>query len=304
MTEPSFTQWLQGEVATAKCILLSLYEQRDKLQYIDGPRLERAYMEIVGEFEQTVLQEEMECELLKRKQQMIQTAMNRRECIDESKIDAQLDVERQKMIQDAKGADAPSEFADLTSEKQDELHELYKDIVREFHPQTHPEISEAQRELFQKAQAAYRRRDLDSMRLIYDMLMGTQDSGITLDQFLELLMNARNGQEETSSEKESAKSLPDYSLASQLFSCFMCTADEAILEDELVRYKRLSDEVEQEMMEIKKEFPYIAADLLEDPQQLEAYKASLERRLQNAREERQRREAEIRSMMEGAATHE
>lgn len=305
MAEPSFIQWMQGEVASAKCVLLSLYEQRDKLQYIEGPRLEREYMEKIGEFEQSVIQEEMECELLKKKQQLIRTALNRRETVNEKEIDKIINEDRQRMIQDAVGAGSPTELAELSEEKMDELQGLYKEIVKEFHPQTHPDLTDAHRELFQKAQAAYRRRDLDSMKLIGEMLADTSDNNISAEQLLELLLDSYNRKSaDTAEEEDSVKPIVDYRLAGQIYSCFVHTADEAVMEDERLRYCQLADEVTKEMAETESKFPYIAAELLEDPEKLDAYKAELEHRLRSAKDERRRREAEIRSMTGKVAAHE
>lgn len=116
MDECTFTSWLRSEVFSAKCALLTLYEQMERLQYIDGPRLEQEYMDKVGNFEQKVIEAEIEYELLQEKQKMIQTALNRREVIDEVAIDAEIEKLRQKMIKEAVGEAVPQEFALLTEE--------------------------------------------------------------------------------------------------------------------------------------------------------------------------------------------
>ena len=94
--EHSFTLWLQSEVMACRCSLLSLLEQRDKLSFQEGPRLEESYMKEVGAYEEEVLRQELEVEILKKKQQMIQTAINRREIVDENAI-AQVVSERTKI---------------------------------------------------------------------------------------------------------------------------------------------------------------------------------------------------------------
>ena len=48
MENHSFFDWLEREVSSAHFALLALYEKRDKLRFIDGPMLERDYMEKVG----------------------------------------------------------------------------------------------------------------------------------------------------------------------------------------------------------------------------------------------------------------
>ncbi len=305
MNQPSFTQWLQNETTSAKCVLLTLYEQRDQLKFIEGPRLEKEYMEKVGSFEQTVIQEEMECELLRKKQQMIQIAMNRREPINEAEIDAIIDSERQQMMKDAIGSDVPSEYANLPADQADKLQELYREIVREFHPQTHPELTEAHRQLFEKAQVAYRNRDLEAMQLIYDLLMNAQESEIAPEQLLNLLLEAaKNSTDSPSEESEDKEPTADYGLVAQVYSCFVHTIDEAVIEEECHRYQLLGNEITAEMDEMKKDFPYITADLLADQGKVNEYISELQHRLHTAKDERSRREQEIRNMMKRVTDHE
>ena len=141
MSEHTFTLWLRSEVITSQCVLLSLYEQLDTLQYVEGPRLEREYMKVFGTYEEEVIRQEIECELLEKKQCMIQAAINRKEPIDEAAIDAEIDKERERLYQEAVGDTERQEYAELSAEQFDAMQELYREIVKEFHPQMHPEIT-------------------------------------------------------------------------------------------------------------------------------------------------------------------
>ena len=136
-------------------------------------------------YEETVIKEEIECELLQKKQQMIQAALNRREPIDETAIDAELDIQRQQMIQETADPAAPQEYAELSSEQSNGLQELYRDIVKSFHPQMYPELTDAHRELFKKAQKVYRRRDLAALKLIHEMMFSAQNDALELELLLE-----------------------------------------------------------------------------------------------------------------------
>ncbi len=304
MSKHTFTLWLHSEVASTRCVLLTLYEQRDKLQYIEGPRLEKEYMDKVGTYEETVIKEEIECELLQKKQQMIQTAINRREPIDEAAIDAELENHRQQMLQEAAGPAAPQEYAELSGEQSDELQELYRDIVKNFHPQMHPELTEAHRQLFQKAQEAYRRRDLAALKLVHEMLYSTQEDGLALELLLELLTGSK-ADEETEEESSPGRDYAtDYSLASVIYSGFKPTAEEAAIQEEWTRYRQMTDSVMKEMDDMRLQFPYTASDMLSDPAKIEAYKEELAHRLRTATTERERRTKEIRAMIESVAVHE
>ena len=303
MSKHTFTLWLQSEVASTRCALLTLYEQRDKLQYIEGPRLEKEYMDKVGTYEETVIKEEIECELLQKKQQMIQAAINRREPIDEAAIDAELENQRQQMIQEAAGPAAPQEYAELSGEQNDELQELYHDIVKNFHPQMHPELTEVHRQLFQKAQEAYRRRDLEALKLIHEMLYSTQEDGLSLESLLESLTGSKT--EETTEEIAPNRDYAtDYSLAAMIYCGFKTTNEEAAIQEEWTRYRQMTDSVMKEMDDMRLQFPYTASDMLSDPAKIEAYKEELAHRLRTATAERERRTKEIRAMIESVAIHE
>ena len=138
MVERSFTDWLSWEVYSARYALLGIYEKRDNLRFIEGPRLEKEYMEKVGKFEETIIQEEIEVELLQKKQQMIQAALNRREPVDEAAIDAEIEKLRQQKLTEAASCGNGDDVLELTSEQANELQELYHTIVKNYHPQMHP----------------------------------------------------------------------------------------------------------------------------------------------------------------------
>lgn len=301
MDKHTFTLWLRGEVASAKCALLTLYEQRDKLQYIEGPRLEKEYMDKVGQYEETVIKEEIECELLQEKQQMIQAAINRREPVDEATIDAEIENRRQQMHSEAAGKE-PQGFANLTAEQGDELQEIYREIVKNFHPQMHPELTEVHRQLFKAAQEAYRRRDLAALKLIYEMLTSTQERGMEIE--MELMLKLLSGDESEGEDASDGSYVTDYTLAALLYGSFKPTAEEAAIKEECVRYRQMMDSVIKEMEDMRLQFPYTAAEILSDSAKIESYKEELAHRMCKATEEREKRTREIKIMIESVTVHE
>lgn len=292
MSRHSFTQWLCRETLSAKGALLMLYERRDQMKYQEGPRLERSYMEQIGPYEEPVIRAEIECEILKKKQQMIQTAINRRKPVDEAAMDAELEQMRQQMFREAEGDAAPQEYAVLSDEQNEQLRELYHKIVAEFHPQMHPELTQAHRELFQKAQDAYRRRDLSALQLIYDMLKSAQGDG------LGLLLTVSIGAGDENAEASAEEFDTDYSLAAELYDSFAPTGEDAVFHGECARCRELTEEVTREMDLIRSAFPFTAAEMLADPEKIRAYKEELAYRLRTAQQERERREREIKDMIE------
>lgn len=301
MNTRTFTYWLHRELMTAQCSLLTLYEQRDRLLYIVGPILEKEYMEKVGDFEETIIKEEIECDLLQKKKQMIQAAINRREPINESVIDTEIDALRQKMFAEAADYHAPQEFADLTPEQSDELQEMYHEIVRNFHPQMHHDLTEAQKQLYDKAQDAYRRRDVDALKLIHEMLFYNDEGAFFFDLLLELLKAKQaSGNDYVKEDAEIIVEIDystDYSLASVIYSSFKPTSEEAAMKEDLDQCSQTIETIMQEMNEIKSRFPYNAADMLSKPSETEAYRKELEHRYSAALLEKERLLNEICTML-------
>lgn len=293
MKTHTFTDWLYSEVMSARNALLTLYEQMDKMKFIEGPQLEQQYMDLVGSEEETIIPLEIKCELLKKKQQLIQAAINRREPVDEAAIDAQINALWEEKLQEAGGTIPPGTGCYSLSQGQlDDLQELYQKIVKSFHPHMHPEITENQKLLFDKAQEAYRRRDMAALQLIYDMLTSTEGETMTMT----LTLSFSVAEDDSEAERQSFTT--DYTLAKKLYSCFVPTAEEVTIREEQQRCQEKQEQVMEQLEAMKQHFPFNAAQMLADPAQLEDYKRQLALRKYEAEKMIQKLENEIQSMLE------
>lgn len=293
MKTHTFTDWLYSEVMSARNALLTLYEQMDKMKFIEGPQLEQQYMDLVGSEEETIIPLEIKCELLKKKQQLIQAAINRREPVDEAAIDAQINALWEEKLQEAGGTIPPGTGCYSLSQGQlDDLQELYQKIVKSFHPHMHPEITENQKLLFDKAQEAYRRRDMAALQLIYDMLTSTEGETMTMT----LTLSFSVAEDDSEAERQSFTT--DYTLAKKLYSCFVPTAEEVTIREEQQRCQEKQEQVMEQLEAMKQHFPFNAAKMLADPAQLEDYKRQLALRKYDAEKMIQKLENEIQSMLE------
>lgn len=293
MESHTFLEWLSSEAAAVCCALLKLYEQRDQMAFIDGPRIERDYMQKVGEYEETVIKEEIEAELLKKKKQLVQAAINRREPIDESSIDEEIDRQRRKILKEAAGSEI-NERKELDADQTNELNSLYREIVQKFHPQVHPDLTETHRMLFQKAQDAYRKRDLPALRLIHDMLISKPEGGITIQ--LELVYDFMSGDQSSAAERIKA----DYTLIPEIYENFEHTLEEAAIQEEIEKYRGQTDDIMQEIENMRNNFPFIAEEMLSDPEKTAEYKRQLDRRFETAISAQKRCADEISEMIKGA----
>ena len=62
----------------------------------------------------------------------------------------------------------------LSQEETRELKKLYRSVVKALHPDLHPDISDAQAELFRNAVLAYKSGDLNTLRIISGMVSGPE----------------------------------------------------------------------------------------------------------------------------------
>lgn len=300
MGKHTFAEWLHHEITASRCALLALYEQNDKLMYVEKPRLEQKYMEAVGNYEETVIKEEMECELLSAKHRMVQVKLNRREPIDEAEIDLEIEKMRGALMREAAGSGGnPCGYAELAPEKMNELQELYGKIIKACHPQMHPDLPETHRRLYDKAQEAYRRHDIGALQLIWDMLTAAEDGGEGIQLALEISLGVG---EETAQERRRDYST-DYALAALLYESFVPAQEEAALYEAWNRYKSDVESVMRTMQQVREDYPFTAEGMLSSPEQTAAYRAELEQRMRDAQRQRERLEREIREMIGSAPKH-
>ena len=150
--------------------------ERDQLRFVECRNLETAYMLAVGALEYKAYEAQCLTLRLKRKIEMIQAKRNRQEKVVLSQIEHALDAEfdeyqrklneqMEKMNQAIERSHSPF----LTDEETAECKKLYRAIVKALHPDLHPDLTDAQKQLFQNAVQAYQGGDLNTLRLIRAM---------------------------------------------------------------------------------------------------------------------------------------
>lgn len=294
MLEQTYLNWLGKEVIAAKYALLVALEKRDHLVYIEEAELKEEYMQKIGMYEEQVLKLELEVSLQEKKKQMIQAAINRREPINLDAIEKQLEEERSNQLKRLNETYKAGEHEKerLTAEEKEELQNLYKEIVRVFHPQVNNEMTDMQKSLYQKALEAYKRQNLEELRLIYDMLFSEDTEG--------LIETSEIVSEDTETEeiKEIAKELmEDYSLAAELYPCFEMMEEDAVLHSAKTKYEDMQAAVVAEIEGILNRFPFIAKETLRDGVKLKTYLDSLSGRMNSAKDRVEELKAEIAVMI-------
>ena len=298
MREQTFYDWLVREIAASRMALVGLYENRDKLLYFEAPSLRKKYMDAIGVYEESVLQKELEVSLLQRKIEMIQISINRREPINMEAIESALEKERQSKVENLEKSDITlNELPQLTDQQAHTLQRQYREITRTFHPAMNADITDTQRELYEKAVEAYKMQDLEAMKLIYDMLFAPVDkSGISAStQKTTTTTEERRAEYRTIATELST----DYKLAKKLYPMFAAVEEDYVLLDQLKQYDDQHKELETEIASIRSSFPFNAVSTMNDPKKTEEYLAELRLRAKQAEGTKLELEKKINTMTEG-----
>lgn len=289
MRQQTFYDWLTREVVSSRMALVGMYASRDELLYVQAPLLRQKYMDTIGVMEQPVLEAELELAMLQRKLELIQAAVNRREPIDMEKIEAVLAKERQERIAAVESTDMTlHELPQLAEEQLYTLQRQYREITASFHPAMNNDLTDTQRELYEKAMEAYKMQDAEAMKIIYDALFSPMDTDSVI---------ASERHEPTAEERRADYCLiasaltTDYLLAKKLYDQFVSLEEDRVVLDAIHMYDEQRRGVEAEIEKIRQSFPFNAAETMASREKTEEYLAEL--RLRAKRYERERAELEV-----------
>ena len=171
---PDFEK-LKSEVEKMRTELSMLLLERDELQFVICKNIETEYM--LGGIEYKAYEAQCAALRLKRKIELIQAKKNRQEKVIISAIEETLDsefAEYQKQLNEQidKMNDAlkRSKAEVLSNEDNKKFKKLYRKIVKALHPDINPDVSEAQVQLFDNAVSAYKNGDLNTLKIIGEMV--------------------------------------------------------------------------------------------------------------------------------------
>lgn len=173
---PDF-QKLKDEVEKLRTELSMILLERDELQFVICKNIETEYMLKLGAMEYRVYEAECKALRLKRKLELIQAKKNRMEKIIISDIEKTLDIEfseyQEKLNAQIEKMNEAIKYRKgkfLSDDEIKECKKLYRAIVKKLHPDMNPEASNTQRELFENAVTAYKNGDLETLRMINELL--------------------------------------------------------------------------------------------------------------------------------------
>lgn len=151
-----------------------LFALKNEMLSHERPLLTSLYLEFIGRKLYEVYCLSVELAMLKQRMALLQAYVNRNESPDLHVIDKEIEkqfAEYQKKIEEeAENLAVAREFLTsgsfLTDEETKELKAIYYTIVKRLHPDINPSVTDADKELFIKAQAAYELLDLNTLRMI------------------------------------------------------------------------------------------------------------------------------------------
>ncbi len=168
---------LKREIRELKNSLENYVIERDELRFVTCRNIKTQYMLEIGALECKVYLAYTDFLRIRRKKELIQAKKNRQEKIIMNEIERALDEEfldykrkLEEKIDDVNQAIERSQLERLSKKETDELKKLYRSIVKTLHPDLNPDLSEAQQELFFNATGAYKRGDLDTLQIIFQMI--------------------------------------------------------------------------------------------------------------------------------------
>lgn len=238
---------LKRQIAELKRTIADQIALKDEMTNQTGPKLEALYLSRIGclQYELFVLQTEIS--KLKLQISLMQSYMNQNSPIDFEKVEQEVSEAvqaYQKIIEEkAEQIRAAKELLEaplMSREETAELKKLYHLIVKHLHPDLNPGVSDQEKELFFRAQIAYKMCDLNEMRLVF-MAINRQEK--MPDSENELAVILKNLQ------KMTEKLQRDIDVMSKNFPF----DQQELLADEILiahRQEKLRKEIEQKKVEL------------------------------------------------------
>lgn len=239
---------LKAEVEQLRIELSMLLLQRDELRLVECVNIETAYMLAIGSLEYKAYETECTYLRLKRKVEMIQTRMNRQEKVCIADIDQQLDNEfeaYQKALDEQIGKiNAALERSSAECLTPEEVKE-FKKLYRRIVKVLHPDLHPEQTEAKQRL-------------------------------FLNAVQAYKNG--DLSALRMIAEMVDQSALSEDSGDAM------SVLLKEKERLLNMLREIEQDMEDIKTEYPYTVKDLVENPEKMAARRTEIEQILRDYQE--------------------
>ena len=176
---------LKSQLDILKTEYIKLLNDQDVLLNWGKPQLEALYTTRIGFLQIEKLQLQLRIKALKRKREMVQSAINQNKVVDVMAIELQVAAElaeaEHKVMQECnKLEQAKSLLSNLESpQRSSELRTLYRQFAKQLHPDANPDLTDEQRQIWYMVKEAYESGDLEklkAMQLIYEQQLKAADA--------------------------------------------------------------------------------------------------------------------------------
>ena len=163
---------LQQQLDILKEEYIKLLNDKDVLLNWGKPQLEALYTTRIGFLQITKLQQQLRIKALKRKIEMVQSAINRNVPVDVTAIELTVatelaEAEHRIMQETGKLENAKNMLSNLSSpERSNDLRKLYRQMAKQLHPDLNPALTNEQKEIWLKVKDAYEAGDLEKLKAI------------------------------------------------------------------------------------------------------------------------------------------
>lgn len=164
-------------LAKLKNDLAELFGKREYMLNYEKATLLAAYTKWIGSYKYEEFSLQVTIKRQQRKAQIIQAHINRNEPIIIEAIEDQLNEEfaeyeqlLQEQLEQIKAATEYLESPVLSEEEAKELKQIYRILVKRLHPDWNPDLTQEERDLFMRVQAAYKTANLQELRNILLMI--------------------------------------------------------------------------------------------------------------------------------------
>ena len=291
LSQSEYTHLLE-EIRRLQARITELTALRDDLVYHVCPALKAEYDEKIVSLERELMAANMYLRQMQRTVEILQAQLNRQQKPSMEEAEAQAKQENKEYEEDLhRKAEEAREFRkkweeskwsehdrqereagreeqenkgkeEQTGEKEttgQRIKRLYRKIVKRLHPDVHPNPTEHEKDLLNRAMKAFQEGDLEQLERIWDELSGMDSPEDVYD--------------DTPEGREKLRKL---------------------LEKLRIRLKLL----EEEIAHIKADFPYKLKSFLEDPAAVEEKRRGIQSRIDHVREMNRQLEAYINELKE------
>jgi hypothetical protein len=164
---------------------IKLLNDKDVLLNWGKPQLEALYATRIGAWQVEQLQLELRCKSLKRKIEMVRSAIVRNLPLDVNAIELQVaadlaDAElmiMQQVMQVEQGRQLLSHLD--TPQRSAEIRQIFRQLAKQLHPDVNPELTAEQSQIWQMVHDAYQCGDLEKLKalqVVYEKEIANTDS--------------------------------------------------------------------------------------------------------------------------------